>query len=83
MKKAKIVLTSLAVVAVIGIAFAFKAKSFGPFVLYTKNSMGICNKVAPATSPGAKSAANATITADAGATTDVSICTHSLTYNLE
>jgi len=83
MKKAQVVLTSLAIVAVVGAAFAFKAKSFGPNVLYTKNSAGVCNKVAPVTTPGAKSAANATIIADAGATTDAAICTHSLTYNLE
>jgi len=83
MKKAKIILTSLAVVAVLGIAFAFKAKSFGPLILYTKNSAGVCNKVAPVTTPGSHSAVNATIIADAGATTDPAICTHGLTYGFE
>jgi len=83
MKKAKIALTSLTVVAVIGIGFAFKAKSFGPNVLYTKNSAGVCNKVGPVTTPGIRSAGNATIIADVGETTDAAICTKSFSYNFE
>jgi len=83
MKKAKIVLVSLCIVAILGTTFALKAKSFGPNCLYTCNASKVCNKVAFVTAPGTMQASNATIIPCAGATTNWTICNHTIAYALE
>jgi hypothetical protein len=42
MKKAKVMLTAIAVMAVVGGALAFKAKKFGSTIYCTDSATGVC-----------------------------------------
>ncbi|WP_205514599.1 hypothetical protein [Longitalea arenae] len=51
MKKVKIMLTAVTIVAAVGGALAFKAQKFGAANAYCKSQSGACNKVIYQTTP--------------------------------
>jgi len=91
MKRAKVMLSAIAVVAVVGGALAFKANKMTGFCLYQKTSSTTCPRVGTAiydqwvSGAGSFTSDNATIVAAANcpAAADVANCTTTVTLKNE
>ena len=82
MKRAKVMLTALAIFAVVGGAMAFKASKASQLFLYQKNAAGTaCPKIGlvnPNPS-GTRFTSDYTTAIDQGATTALGVCTTTVT----
>lgn len=62
MKNVKVILTGIAMVAVVGGVFAFKAKNYGAFYLYQKDATNTCHLQPGTFIIGSTPKVNATLT---------------------